>query len=1072
MNHKLLATLFLAIFIFAVPSLGQFHTYKMDFYGNQDGLSQSTVNAIIQDNLGYIWFGTQDGLNRFDGYGFTIFRNDPYDTTSISDNFVLGLDKDQQGNLWVGTRGGGVNMYDPRTGKFVRYQHDPSDSSSISHNRVRTVKVDNKGFVWVGTRGGGLNRLDPKTGNFKRYRHDEKDPFSVAADEVYTLFMDTKGSIWVGTTDGLSRYNEADDRFDNFLTDIPGKRGYVRAIIEADDNSLWVGIYGGGLYEMSMTDGSYETFSHNEMDSESLSSNFVFSLLKDKTGDLWVGTKDGQLNQFDQNARSFKRVAVNSPSVRALYQDNSGTMWIGMRHGLHRVNRQAQQFRYYRNSSVNSVLLPSNNTFAVLKDKDNFVWVGSYSEGLSRIDQSTGKSTIYTANDGKGLKGNYIMSLFEDSRNRIWVGMKYSGLYLLDTVTQKLEFFSLQPEYGDKLSINQIIEDDSGNLWFCSFSGLFKLDQQGKIEHFTTADGLHVNDVWSITEDRNGNFWLGLYAAGFDFWDVESNTFEHYENEPGKVNSLSNDGVSQVFEDSNGNIWIAIYGGGLDHFDPETKNFTHYSRQSGLSNSALYGILEDDLGNLWMSHNGGVSKFDPNAKLFINYDVDDGLFGNEFNSGAYFKADDGELFFGGREGVLSIYPDRMETVTTPPPVHINNFSLFNELQELGSSAVLDTMLEFDQRITLDYDQGFFTIGFVALDYANPTSSKYVYKLDGFDEDWISATSERKANYTNVPSGKYTFMVKAVSIGGYEQSMDQYHIVVLTPWWKKGWFIGLSILLSIGILYAGYKFRVSAIEQQKTFLEEQVVQRTEEIEEQKIELSAQNDELIDLNREKNELIGIVSHDLRSPLNQISGFASLIKKDGDNLNDEQHEFIDYILEGSARLKAMINRMLDVNEIDSREIKLNSEEVGLNELMSSYIDQFQGVAERKRITIVKEFADQSLQLFIDVDYLSQIVVNIISNAIKFSEFDTQISVGTIKVGETVEIHIADQGPGLEKEELDQLFDRYKRLSPKPTGGEDSSGIGLYIVKKYVKALRGDVWCESVVGEGSTFKVQLPIS
>ncbi|MCV9387628.1 ligand-binding sensor domain-containing protein [Reichenbachiella ulvae] len=1060
---------FILSLLFAQNSWSQDRTFKLDYLGDDEGLSQNTINCIIQDKLGYIWFGTQDGLNRYNGYEFEIFRHDEADSSSISDNFVLGIDADARGNLWIATRGGGLNFFDIRTEKFSHYVHDPSNSNSISNNRLRTTLVDRKGNIWIGSRGGGLNRYNPTSKTFTRYRHSD-DPNSLAGDEVYCLFEDQKGVIWIGTSQGLNRYQESND---NFITYLPGT--YIRGIIEDHKKRLWIGSFGKGLILFNRESGQSSSYLHQPDNPKSLSSNQIMSLLEDDNHNLWVGTHGGHLNLFNPEQNSFQNLQVISPNVRTLYQDQSKTLWIGTRWGINKVNRQKQKFSHYRNSEVNPNLLTSNSIFTVLKDTDDRYWIGSFEKGLTLIDEKNRLNLKFTKSSGSGLQGDKMRSLFQDSQGNIWAGTRENGLYLYHEQTQKMIPYPIMGR--QKISVNQIFEDSKNDLWFCTFNGLFHFDPDTKkFTHYEKEDdrsSLHSNATWSIREDQNGKYYIGLYAAGFDIFDPKSHTFTHFEKDVNDPSSLANDGVSEVFVDSKNRIWVAIYGGGLDYFDPETEKFTHYSRNEGLANTALYGILEDEKGHLWMSHNLGISVFDPETKKFTNYSKDDGLFGHEFNSSAYFKAHDNEMLFGGMEGLLMINPDKLESIEDLPRVMINQFSLYNKEVEPGKGGVLDSLIEFDHQITLDHNQNYLSFRFVALNYVNANNSRYQYKLIGFDKQWVEASNDRTAKYTNLPPGNYTFKVRSTLNGQFENyTTDQIRLTILTPWWKKEWFMGLCVLSIFGLLWSGYSYRTHAIKKKNIALENTIKERTKEIAEQKEMLASQNLELRQLNKEKNDLIGMVAHDLRTPLNNIKGLVSLIEISEDSLSEETEESIQLIHESTDRLRGMITKTLDVNAIEARTINLKKSYFEINELLKEVAYNFRPISQSKKIEILLEQSTNQYQVHLDKNYCIQIFENIISNAIKFSNSGTQIKITTHEISEKIQIHVTDQGPGISQSDMKKLFANYKPLSAKPTAGEESSGLGLYIVKKYVTAMNGKVWCESEVGKGSTFIVEFPLA
>ncbi len=1049
-----------------INAQGQVQSYTMDYYANEAGLSQNSINCIFQDTLGYMWFGTQDGLNRFDGYSFTVYRSEEYDSVSLSDNYILGLAGDADGNIWIATRGGGLNKYEITSGRFFRYRHKPGDSTSLSYDRTRNVLVDNQGMVWVATRGGGLNRLDPAIGRFQRFKHRPADSTSLLSDDVFCLYQDKEGVLWVGTGRGLSKYNPGSDSFTNY------KLGYVRAILEDDVGNFWVGVFGRGLIKLNRATGHTQVFAHQPGNPKSLSSNNIFTLLQPDASSLLVGTKGGYLNRLSLHDFTFTTLEVNHPNVRALYQDNAGNTWVGLRVGLHKMNASQRKFLYYRNSSVNTNLLTDNNTYAVYKDSFGNVWVASYNNGLARIDTKTGKIIHYTTTNAAvyGLYDNSIRALFEDSQHRFWVGTRNTGAYLFNRARNTFAPANLAvPGSVTPVSINQIYEDRQANIWFCTFSGLRKLDSNGKITSYTTANSkLSVNDTWSIAQDKEGLFYIGLYASGLDVFNPETNEFKHYDHNAENPASLANNGVSHVYPDKNNRIWVATYGGGLDRFHPDTQTFTHYSRAKGLSNPALYGILADKQGNLWMSHNAGISMFNPATETFTNYGAKDGLFAGEFNSGAYMQTPDGQMFFGGTQGVVSFYPDNFKPNPFVPPVHITRVSLFNKPLKAAPGTTLDSLPEYDNYLVLEPDQGYFSFDFVALNYTNPAANSYKYRLVGFDKDWIEAGTNRTAHYTNVPPGRYVFKVIAANNDGvWNTRGDQIAVLVKTPWWLTSTFRIFVLIAFILAVITTYKLRLRNIKKQKQLLERQIVARTSELADKTKELATKNKELIRLNQEKNELIAIVSHDLRSPLNQIKGLLNVITLTDTSIKPETKENMSLIDLSVERLRAMVTRVLDINAIESGVIELKNEHFDINAVIELVITNFKSLAADKNIRLVFNPSKQPVWVLLDKNYLIQILENLVSNALKFSQLNTTVTINCRQSKGRVEVQVADEGPGITEADKKQLFSQYKKLSARPTAGETSTGIGLSIVKKYVTAMNGKVWCENNPDKGTSFFV-----
>ena len=860
-------------------SQAQTRTIRFERISLEEGLSQSTVGAILQDQQGFMWFGTEDGLNKYDGYEFTVYKRDPDDPMTLSNNYVRTIYEDRSGELWVGTRSG-LDRFDRATGTFTHYQHNPHDPQSLGGTWVYSIYEDHTGTLWVGTADGGLDQLDRATNTFFHYLHDPDDPRTLSDNTVHTIYEDRSGDLWIGTGGGLDRFDRTTGTFTHYQHDPSDPQSLsenkVRAIFEDRQGVLWIGTEGGGLNQLDRSSqtsapGEQETFihyQHSPDDPYSLSDNVVWAILEDRAGRLWVGTQNG-LDQLvlseaegldrRQNRFAHYRHDPNDPhslscdSVRSIYEDRSGVLWIGtLGGGLSKYNRTADQFTLYQRSPTlpadvsDPHSLSDNIVWSIYEDRSGLLWIGTFGGGLNELDRNSDTWTVYQHDpaDSTSLSSNDVRVIYEDRTGILWVGTNYGGLDRFDPHTGTFTHYQHDPHDPGSLSDNDVFaiyEDRLGRLWIGTWNGgLNRLDRAtGTFVHYQhdADDPSSLSDdcVRAIFEDRAGVLWVGT-RGGINLWDGANNRFTHYKHDPDNPQSLSNDAVSSFCEDPTGVVWIGTYGGGLNRFDRATQTFTPYTEKDGLPNDVVYGILADAEGFLWLSTNKGLSKFDPRTETFRNYDVRDGLQSNEFNAGAYFHSyrrdshDSGEMFFGGIQGFNAFYPEQVKDNPHIPPIAITAFSKFNQTVRTDLSA--------DEHLQLSYQDNFISFEFAALDYTAPEKNQYAYKMEGFDEDWVTAGTRRYAGYTNLRGGDYVFRVKGSNNDGlWNEEGIAIHITVTPPVWERWWFRGIVLLALAGSVIGGYHLRVKSVEARSRELEKQVKERTHEIEWRTQELEA-------------------------------------------------------------------------------------------------------------------------------------------------------------------------------------------------------------------------------------------
>ncbi len=836
----ILILLILPTNVYAAESNIRFEHITVD-----QGLSQSGISCILQDEQGFMWFGTQDGLNKYDGYKFTIYKHDQSDSHSLSDNFIESLYEDKSGTIWVGTNGGGLDKLERGTDQFIHYKHDQDNPSSLGKNRVLSIYEDRFGTLWIGTDGGGLNKFDRKTEQFTRYIHKPDDPSSLGNDTVTSIYEDKFGVLWIGTNGGgLNKFERETGLFTRYMHDPANSHSLsndaVLSIYEDHLSRLWIGTNGGGLNKFIRELEWFTHYTHDPANPNSLNHNTVNSIAEDQFGNLWLGETNWfgssyglGLDKFTPKTGKFTHYTNDSTNPNSLsdnlvisvFRDNSEILWFGTSvGGINKLDTKFRKFAHHKNIPLNPNSLSDNHVMSIDEDKFGIIWIGTDDAGLNKFDRKTGQFIHYThePNNSNSLNSDNVWSTYEDRSGMLWVGTFGSGLDKFDRKTGQFTHYTHEPSNVNSLSDNtvaSIYEDELGTLWIGTLNGglnKFERDTE-KFIHYnhnsSNPKSISDNHILSIYEDHLGILWIATVNGGLNRFDRQTGEFAHYKHDSNNANSLSYDRVLSMYEHPAGTLWLGTFGGGLDKFDIASETFTHYTEKDGLPNNSVVGILADDEGNLWLSTGKGLSKFNPKTETFRNYDVSDGLQGNEFDGvKAYLKSKTGEMFFGGLNGFNTFYPEQVKDNPHIPPIVITDFKKFNESVKLGTS------ISETKEIKLSYKDNFFGFEFAALDYTNPHKNQYAYKLEGFDKDWIYSGTRRYATYTNLDGGTYVFRVKGSNNDSvWNEEGTSVKIIITPPPWKTWWAYTLYVLALVSAVYGYVKWRTRAQEKENALL---------------------------------------------------------------------------------------------------------------------------------------------------------------------------------------------------------------------------------------------------------------
>ncbi len=829
-----------------VYALNVFKNPELSFehLGLQQGLSNSTITVGVQDQLGILWFGSFDGLNKFDGYQIEVFRHDLEDANSISDNIIYDILVDDEGILWIGTDNG-LNRLDPRSGIFTHFTNDLTQDRSISNNVVNDLILDSTGRLWIATEA-GLNLFDPETNTFTRYPFTRNGDSPILSNVIYALYEDPEGEIWVGTAAGLMVFDPVMESYlelpTNLEDDFLNKGISVNEIYPTRAGLIWLGTSDGlFVYSLATRDGVW--YRPRDMDKSSLSEKNVLSIFEDQSGLIWIGTSQG-LNLFQPEQEKFiqfKKNAFNPNSlsdniINHIFQDESGMIWLSTANGINLLDLTTKQFLHFHNLPDQLDSLINNQVFAIKEDKKGYLWIGTV-QGLDRLDRRTNHYRHFTfePENKDGLSDDFITAILEDSKGTLWFGTDSGGVNRYDSIYETFEHYRFSPVTTNSISndtVSVLMEDQEGFIWIGTANGMLdKLDPEtDQYQHFQLDTGDPVSQlkirIRSIIQDQKGQIWLGT-SYGLYQLDPLTGNISRYQNDPNNDFSLSDDFILSLYEDESGIIWVGTYGGGINRFDPTAGIFWNFTQKDGLANDTVYGILEDEHKNLWLSTNHGISKFNPELESFENFDVKDGLQSNEFNERAYFKSTSGELFFGGVNGVTAFFPDHIRDNPYLSPVVLSSFTIG------GQPVNGETSIEYIDSVELKWPQNYFEFSFSGLSYQQPEANQYAYFLRGFDKDWNLIGNLRFGRYTNLPGGDYELLLIAANENGvWNLEGKTIHIKISPPFWERPIF-QWGLLLMIGLLAgAGYYIKVRSVQKRNKELSEMVEERTAEIEQKR------------------------------------------------------------------------------------------------------------------------------------------------------------------------------------------------------------------------------------------------
>lgn len=1082
--------LFYFIFISVLASGNQDH-YKFIRLDIDNGLSDNQVNAFLKDKAGYMWIGTNGGLNRFDGQSFKSFKYDPSNPNSLSNNFVNKIFEDHLGNLWIGSRGV-FQIFDPKTERFNSENELFHKNIPIPSINISDIYRDKSGNIWFVNSQSGLYQYNLKTDSVILVRHISDDPNSISSNQLSSLGQDSNGNFWVVSNTGILEKFDAktlkvSEKY-SLKTNNEGTNS-IRLFIDSD-NDIW--IYNqnnpNGVIFFSQVSKRIETFNSQSARCR-LRNDLVSDVIQDNHGMIWVATDHGGINLINKKTFQVEYLqnnpddehSISQNSVICLYKDDTGIVWAGtFKRGINYYHEDLLIFKHIRNQPSNpGNSLPFNDVNCFAEDRAGNLWIGTNGGGLIYYDRRNERFTTYKHQEGNpaSLSSDIIIGLTFDHAGDLWIGTYFGGLNRFDG--KRFQVFRNDPADHTTLSddrVWEIFEDSNYNLWIGTLGGGLNLynRQKNQFIHYRAGDANSVSSdyILNIIEDRDKNLWFGS-AEGLNKLNRTSGKFEIFTANPASSDGLSSNNIITMLEDSRGFLWIGTKYG-LDLFNRQNNTFRVFREKDGLPDSHIQTLLEDQSGNIWIGTTNGLSKLSitkpaENKDLvfrFKNYHVSEGLQGKEFNENAAYKTRAGELIFGGANGFNIFIPEKIRENKTLPSIVFTGLKVFDQEVQIGEQfnkrVILSQSLNEQQKIKLHYNENVFGVSFSALSYFHPENNQYEYNLEGFSSQWLKVDPKfRTATFTNLDPGEYFLKVRASNNDGYWTELKTpLKITIRPPFWKTNLAFAIYVILIVLVLLA---LRQNILERERLkFKAEEEHRQTERVQH--------------LDAIKTRFFTNISHEFRTPLSLIlTPLEKLIKNAPDGKEKNQMIFIH---RNARRLLGMVNQLLDFRKIEVQPISLTPSWGNLIDFVSELSSSFNDLAENKNISYQFTSNTESFYSFFDHDKVERVVTNLLSNAFKFTPengsisltveiTDLPLNVDGDKAESEIRMKIKDTGIGIATDKINRIFDRFFQDEIPGTMINQGSGIGLSLVKEYLKVLNGDVSVESTPGEGSCFTI-----
>lgn len=1061
MNKKYIIYMLLLIILLITTNIVYVSAYNNINFKNitsEDGLSQGTVETIIQDDQGYIWLGINDGLCRYNGYEFKIYKHDEELENSITNNYIVDIKQDNSGNIWGGTANG-LSKIDTKTDLITNYNMN-DEEKSLSHYNIGDILITKSGDVLVGT-SDGLNIYNEKKDEFYRIFNKDSD---LSSQFIRSLAEDENQNIWVATNNGIDKID-----IKNNKNIISFKTGHGKFDISENDiyvvrydpkGYIWAGALKEGLNRIDINTNEVKQYKNDDRDEKSLPGNYVKDILRDSSGNLWVGTDNGlaKYNEQTENFATYKnkiydKTSLVNDEVFSIQEDESGLIWVGTYAGISMFDPNTN-IEHYKKDPFDENSISDNSIHGIYEDKEGLLWVGTNSKGVNVINRKNYnvKHLNKTSKDYPISDDNINDIVGID--NKIFIATK-NGLNEVDKDLKTINIYNTEDGICNN-NITALFADSKKNVWIGTANGISVLNTNTNeiidITDILTNHNIEDKYIKVIYEDSKGNYWVGCFIdGGLVKIDPNKRTIENYRNKKEDKTSISSNNIRSIVEDKNGNLYIGT-SYGLNKLNESNNTFERYSEKDGLSNNTVYGLLVDDNNNLWASTNLGISKLDTNTMTFETFNIIDGFQGNEFNGRAYYKNKSGELFFGGINGLNIFRPNDINRSRYVPTV------IFDEFKVNGKVYKDINNQEFK------YNENTINISVFISNYKNTKNIQYMYKLEGVSDSWDISRSNN-INYSDLAPGTYTLKIKARSYSGKVSDESAVKFIIKPPIWKSKAAILIYLIIITIVIYR----TINSVKRLDNLVKNKTLQLTKEME--------KNDKLlkkvIELEKRKNNYFVNLSHELRTPLNLISSTEQLVtelNKSKDGIGKSKlNGCMQVVRRNTKRLLNLINNIIDTAKIESGSYQLNIREHDIVYIVEEATLSLKDYIERKGIELIIDPEMEEKIIKCDEHEIERCIVNLVSNAAKFTPEGGTIEVTIEDLDEKVKIIVKDTGIGIDKKYHDSIFNRFNQVIDQGAESKGGSGLGLTITKQIIDMHGGQISVESELGKGCKFIIIL---
>ncbi len=1052
---------------------------KFDHIGVDDGLSETRVADIEEDSWGYLWFGTESGLNRYDGYTFRIYHNDRYDSTTISKNKITVVYEDSNKDLWIGTSEG-LNLYNRNKDNFIRFRL----TGNLKNEIINCIYEDKQHNLWIGTNK-GLFQIKNHT-FIARYKYSEHNHSSINNNIIRGIAEFDEGKLFLGTSGNYAQIFDCKNKtftrikypFDNKITT---QRFNITGFCKSSNGNIIFSVYNLGVYCFNI-----KTLQIKEYINKKFLTKFIYCIIEYKPK-VYLMASDGYgLIFYDENTNEFSNLRANpfdpyslsSDKLLDIYYSSTGQLWISTTiDDVNVYSEHKYKFKHFTSEINNNISLSHKSVNCFYQTQDSKIWIGTESGGLNLYNKKENAFIHFKHHPDNpySISDNTVLTIFEDSEKQLWLGTWTGGLNRFNRKENRFYSYMHNPLDSSSIVANNvwaIAEDKNGNLWIGTHAGLdYFIKKRGIFQHYQNnpddPKSLSNNSIFSLWITTDDRLLIGTAGGGLNIFNEKNKNFSVLKMDINQPHSISSDHVYHVFEDSRGQIWLATEYG-INKCNIKTGKCRVYTKNDGLAHNSIRAITQDHKGFLWISTLNGISKFDSRNEIFTNYYPKDGLQGREFKRQSVLKSQSGEIYFGGKNGFNVFYPERIGNNPIPPKIQITGIKILEKRihpgTELNGRVILQQNISETDTIILDYDYRLITIEFAALHFASPKHNKYAYRLKGLFDKWIyTNANSRFANFSDLKSGEYIFQVKASNSDGiWNNTPKSLTIIVHPPWWRTYWAIAIYVAIITLLLLLALRIA-------KVNMKHLHSLQLEKLKNAQIQQLYEKDKEID--RLKLVTFTNISHEFRTPLTLITGpLETLLKRVNDvSVKDE----LLIIWKNAKRLLTLLNQILDLRKLEIGKYRIKLQQADIVNYINDIYNSFELLAKKKHINYQYQHNKQAFISYIDPDVIEKILYNLLSNAFKYTPEggDIQIVLEVQEEEQTMKIAIKDSGKGIHAKDLDEIFKRFYRAEKSTESGITGSGIGLALCKELVELYEGSISVHSNTEKGSIFEVKLPI-